>query len=174
MLPDPLHPAVVHMALALAALLPISALVALWAMRRGARVLQAWAVPLALALVLTGTAWVALETGEAEEERVEAIVGHTVLSAHEEAAERFLLFSGLVTVVGMTGLLGGALGSAGRLVATAGSLVVLAAAVQVGSAGGELVYEHGAASAYVEPSGPAGANDTVTPDSVSEHDRPLR
>jgi hypothetical protein len=129
---------------------------------------------LALALLLTGTAWVALETGEAEEERVEAIVGHDILHAHEEAAERFLLFSALLTVVGTTGLLGGALGSAGRLVATAGSFVVLAAAVQVGSAGGELVYRHGAASAYVESSAPAGANDTVRRDSASEHDHPVR
>lgn len=159
MLPDPLHPAVVHVPLALAVLLPISALVALWTMRRGARALQAWVVPVALALLLTGSAWAALRTGEAEEDRVEAVVGHDVLHEHEEAAERFLLFSGLVTVVGMVGLVGGTVGAAGRLVATAGSVVVLVSAIQVGAAGGELVYRHGAASAYVEASATAGAAD---------------
>lgn len=173
MLPEPLHPAVVHVPLALAVLLPISALVALWAMRRGARALHAWMVPVALALLLTGSAWVALRTGEAEEDRVEAVVGHDLLHEHEEAAERFLLFSGLVTVVGMAGLLGGTVGTASRLVATAGSVVVLAVAVQVGAAGGELVYRHGAASAYVEA--PAALDAAGRPgEPPVEPDRPLR
>ena len=42
------------------------------------------------------------------------------------------------------------MGSAARLVGILGTLVVLWAGVQVGRAGGELVYEHGAASAYLD------------------------
>jgi 4-amino-4-deoxy-L-arabinose transferase-like glycosyltransferase len=139
--------------MALAVLLPISAAIALWAIRRGARPLHAWAVPLALAVALTGSSWIALETGEAQEDRVEAIVGAGPLHEHEEAAERFLLLSGLVMLVAAAGLVGGSLGKAARLVASVGSVAVLAAGIQVGAAGGELVYRYGAGQAYVDGAG---------------------
>lgn len=155
MLPTPLHPAVVHFPIVFAVLLPLAALLALLAIRRGVAPLKAWAFPLALAVGLTGSAWVALQTGEAEEERVEAFVAESAIHEHEEAAERFLLFAGIVTLVGGVGLLSGAVGTAARLVATVGTAVVLLAGVQVGRAGGELVYEHGAAQAYVSGYAPA-------------------
>lgn len=173
MIPDPLHPAVVHFPVALAVLLPIFALGALWAIRNGVRPARAWAIPVALAAALVASAWVALETGEAEEDRVEAVVGEAVLHAHEEAGERFLVLSGLVLIVAAVGLVGGTLGSAGRLLATAGSLVVLVVGLAVGKAGGELVYRHGAAEPYVTaastaataPAAPARTRDD------DDHDR---
>lgn len=149
MIPDPLHPAVVHFPIVLAVLLPIFAVGALWAIRTGARPNRAWAIPVALAVALTGSGWLALQTGEAQEDRVEGAVGEEVLHEHEEAAERFLVLSGLVLVVAGAGLAGGTIGSAGRLLATAGSLAVLVAGFAVGKAGGELVYRHGAAQPYV-------------------------
>lgn len=157
MLPDPLHPAVVHFPIVLAVLLPIFALGALWAIRRGAAPRKAWGIPLAIAAAVTASGWLALETGEAEEERVEGVVGEAVLHEHEEAGERFLLLSGLVLVVGGVGLAGGTIGMAGRLLATAGSLAVLAAGLSVGEAGGELVYRHGAAQPYVTAASPNAA-----------------
>lgn len=150
MLPEPLHPAVVHLPMALVALLPVAAIVALWAIHRGARPLHAWAVPLAFAVLLTGSAWLALETGEQEEERVEEVVSESVLHEHEEAAERFLVLAGVLTLVAGVGLAGGTVGSAARILATVGTIGVLVAGVQVGSLGGELVYVHGAASAYTD------------------------
>ncbi|MGD8280615.1 MAG: hypothetical protein PVJ80_01305 [Gemmatimonadota bacterium] len=152
MLPDPLHPAVVHFPMAFAVLLPISAAIALWAIRRGAKPLYTWAVPLGLAVALTASSWVALETGEAQEDRVEAVVPEAALHQHEEAAELFLVLSGIVMLVAAGGLMGGTLGTASRFVALAGSLAVTAAGIQVGHAGGKLVYEYGAAQAYVAPS----------------------
>src|SRR5688500_15760950 len=119
MLPSPLHPAVVHFPIVFAVLLPIAALFALWVIRRGAAPLRAWAFPLAIAVGLTGSAWVAIQTGEAEEERVEAYVAESAIHEHEEAAERLLLVAGVVTLVAGAGLLTGAFGSAARLVATA-------------------------------------------------------
>jgi len=150
MLPDPLHPAIVHFPIVLAVLLPIFALGALLAIRRGARHMRAWALPLVMAAALAASAWAALATGEAEEDRVESVVGERVLHEHEEAAERFLLLSGILLVVSGAGLFGGTVGSAGRLLATVGTIGVLAAAVSVGAAGGELVYRHDAARPYVE------------------------
>jgi len=155
-LPTPLHPAIVHFPIVFSVLLPMAALLALWAIRRGSAPRRAWAFPLAIAVALTASAWVALETGEGEEERVEAVVAESAIHEHEEAAERFLLFAGVVTLVAGVGLFAGSLGTAARVVATAGTLLVLAAGVQVGRAGGALVYEHGAAQAYVGASAPDG------------------
>lgn len=168
MLPDPLHPAVVHFPMALAALLPLFALVALWAIRRGGRALYVWAVPVAMAGLLTGTAWLALETGEQEEDRVEAVISEAAIHDHEEAAERFLLFAGVLTLVTGVGLAGGTLGSAARLLATVGTVGVLAAGIQVGSLGGELVYTHGAGAAYVDA--PSAGDMPARRDGDREHD----
>src|ERR671919_2863830 len=99
MLPDPLHPVVVHFPLVLVALLPLFVAGALWAIRRGAAPGRAWLLPLGMAAALTASAFVALRTGEAEEERVEAVVAEAVLHPHEEAAERFLVMSGLLLAV---------------------------------------------------------------------------
>jgi uncharacterized membrane protein len=150
MLPDPLHPIVVHFPLVLVVLLPVFALGALLVIRRGAAPRRVWALPLALAAALTVSAWVAVQTGEREEDRVESIVGGSALHRHEEAAERFLVLSGVLLLVTGVGLAGGTIGTAARLVATAGSLGLVLAGIQVGGSGGDLVYRHGAASAYVE------------------------
>jgi uncharacterized membrane protein len=162
MLPSPLHPAIVHFPIVFSVLLPLAALAALWAIRKGAAPVRGWAFPLALAVGLTGSAWVALRTGEAEEERVEAYVPETAIHDHEEAAERFLLIAGVVMLIAGAGLLRGTAGSAARLVATAGTAVVLLAGVQVGRAGGELVYEHGAAQAYAGAAAPSPSLESMT------------
>ena len=148
MLPDPLHPAVVHFPIVLTVLLPISVGVALWVIGKHATARRAWSVPLALAAALWVSAFVATRTGEREEERVEDVVGEAAIEGHEEAGERFLVLSGVLLLVAAAGLLPATVGRAARLVTAAGSLGLVAAAVQVGRSGGELVYRDGAASAY--------------------------
>lgn len=150
MLPEPLHPAIVHFPIVLGILLPISALATLWAIRRGAAPRKAWAITVAVAGALFVASFVAVRTGEAEEDRVEHVVSEATLHEHEEAGERFLLLSGVLALIMAAGLAGGTVGSAGRWLGTAGTAVLVVAAVQVGSEGGELVYEQGAASAYVD------------------------
>jgi len=147
----PLHPLVVHFPVVLVVLLPISIAVALWAVRKGATLRRAWAVPVAFAVALTASAWVALETGEDQEDRVEDIVARSALHGHEEAAERFLVLAGVLTVVAAAGLVGGSVGKAARIVTAAGAVGLVGAGVQVGHSGGLLVYREGAASAYVSP-----------------------
>ena len=93
MIPNPLHAAVVHFPIVLMVLMPIVAMVALWTIRRGAVPRKAWVVPVATAAALTLSSWGAVETGEREEEKVEAVVAESALHGHEEAAERFLLLS---------------------------------------------------------------------------------
>ncbi|HEX6308126.1 MAG TPA: DUF2231 domain-containing protein [Longimicrobiales bacterium] len=161
MLPDPLHPMVVHFPIVLVVLLPFFAIGALLIIRRGAAPRRVWLLPVVIAAALAASAFVALRTGEAEEERVERVVSEDALHAHEEAGERFVVLAGVLLLVAGAGLAGGALGTAARALTVAGSLVLVAAGVQVGAAGGELVYEHGAASAYVnaQTTTPSGALD---------------
>src|SRR5688572_6214193 len=143
----PLHPMIVHFPIVLAILLPVFALAALTIIRRRHNI-GVWIVPFALAVLLAGSAFVAMRTGEAEEERVENVVPENVLHEHEEAAERFLVVAGLIAGIAALGLVRGTIGSAARIVATAGSLVIVLLGVQVGQAGGALVYEHNAGAAY--------------------------
>src|SRR5262245_1932223 len=146
----PLHPLVVHFPIALAMLLPISAGVALWAIRKGATPRKAWAVPLAVAAALALSAWVSTQTGESQEDRVERVVSRGALHGHEEAAARFLVLSGVLVLVAAAGLAHGTIGRAARYVAAAGTLGLVVAAAQVGHSGGTLVYRHGAANAYTD------------------------
>ena len=147
----PLRPLVVHFPIVLSVLLPIAAVAALWVLRsRSLRPIAIWSVPLALSLALAVSAWVATQTGEAEEDRVEQVVGDRPMHEHEEAAEQFLVFAAVVALIAIAGLAPGRAGAAARLVTTAASLVVLAMAFKVGEAGGELVYRHNAGAAYQE------------------------
>jgi uncharacterized membrane protein len=143
MLPSPLHPAIVHFPIVLVFLLPIAALAALWAIKRGSNPFRAWLVPVLTAAALTVSAWVAVQTGEGDEERAEDIVGEQTLHAHEEAAERFLVLSGAVVILMAAGLLRGRAGSAGRGVATTAALALIIAGYQVGHSGGRVAYGDG-------------------------------
>ena len=174
----PLHPLVVHFPIVLAVLLPIFALAALWAIRKGTTPGRAWTLPLAVAAALTVSAYVAGETGEREEDRVERVVTRGAVHSHEEAAERFLVLSGVLLLVASVGLVPRTVGEAARLLTTVGALGLLAAGVQVGHSGGVLVYRHGAASAYVaddaRATGEPGAVATARADSAGrfdEHER---
>src|SRR5215208_4238783 len=113
-IPDPLHPALVHFPIVLAMLLPLIAVGALLAIRRGARPLRAWGAVTAVAAALALTSWVAVETGEREEETVEAVVPERALESHEEAAEAFMGLAGVLLLVTAAGLARGTVGRAAR------------------------------------------------------------
>lgn len=147
-LPTPLHPAIVHLPIALTLLLPIFAVGALWAIRKGARASRAWGVTTALFAALTISAWAAVESGQDQEERVEEVVAEAPFESHEESAEAFLLLSLGVLGIAAVGLSSGKIGAAARVAGTVGSAVLLLAGYRVGHSGGELVYRYGAATAY--------------------------
>lgn len=146
----PLHPMVVHLPLALAFLIPAAAGIALLASwkRRGGR--APWVVALGLQALLLVSGFVALQTGETDEHRVEKVTGEQPVEAHEEAAESFVAASAVVVgamIVALL-LLGRPGGAGVGLAATLGTLLVLGLGVKTGHAGGELVYRHGAAAAF--------------------------
>lgn len=140
MLPDPLHPALVHFPIVLMCFLPILAAASLWAIHRGTRPLTAWSVPLGVAVLLVLSAAAALKSGQAQEDRVENKVPEAVVESHEEAAEQFLAGSGLVLIVMAIGLAGGRVGRAARVLGTAGAVALVVAGYRVGHTGGRIVY----------------------------------
>ena len=166
MIPDPLHPAIVHFPIVLAVLAPLFAAGALWAIHTGRLPGRSWLVVVILQIALVGSAWVATETGEHEEERVEQVVAERHIEAHEESAERFLWLAALVLPLAAAGTLTGRIGVINRAMTVVLSLAALGAAGYTGHSGGELVYRHGAAMAYVE----AGPAETDSPLARSEHD----
>jgi uncharacterized membrane protein len=147
-LPDPLHPAIVHFPVVLSVLIPLVAIGALWAIKRGASHKRAWGVTTAVAAVLALSAWAAVQTGEQQGERVEDTVGESRVEHHAEAGETLLFTSaGLLAVVAL-GLMPGTTGRVARYAGAAGTLAVAAMAYQVGRSGGELVYKYNAGAVY--------------------------
>ncbi len=155
----PLHPAIVHLPLGLAIIVPLVALgltVALW---RGWLPKRSWIAVVALQALMLGSAVLAMNTGEGDEERVERVVTETAIETHEEAAEIFTWGAGIVLAMTIAVLLVRKveLARLGSVIATAGTIAVALLAVRVGHAGGQLVYTHGAASAYATRASPGGA-----------------
>jgi uncharacterized membrane protein len=143
----PLHPALVHLPLGLAFALPVVGTLVCLLLFRGKPERRLWLPLVALQAMVVVGGWMALVTGQQEEERVENRVPHPALEAHEARGREFLAGAGLLLAFAVTGLATRP-GNASRALAvgvTLMSLGVVGLAVRVGHAGGTLVYVHGAA-----------------------------
>ena len=146
----PLHPALVHLPMGLAILMPLLALGFAWALWTGRISTRAWAAVAGLQALLLASALVAINTGGAEEERVEAVVQESAIEAHEEAAELFTWAAGSTLILALLPF-GFRSASSTRALSAAtvvATMVVAGLGLRAGHAGGQLVYVHGAASAY--------------------------
>jgi len=150
MLPDPLHPAIVHFPVALAFILPVMILLALALLRKGASTSMAWFPVLALATMVFFGTLIAKNTGEEEEDAVEEVVSRRAIHDHEENADLFGILAGIMLATTVAAFLPSKWGRMARYATLAMSLAVAFSAYQSGRSGGELVYKLGAASAYTE------------------------
>ncbi len=149
----PLHPALVHIPLGLALLLPLLAVAAVVAWWKGRASKGTWAAVVVLQLMLVGFCWYGIRTGEREVRRARQVVAREFVHEHSEAADFFVYGAGAMLALGMLGLVLRGRGARWAATATAvGTLVVAAMGVRVGHLGGRLVYVHGAATPYVTDS----------------------
>ncbi len=111
MLPDPLHPAIVHFPIVLATLLPLFAALTLLAIRSGRTPTSGWAIVVLLQALLAGSAWLAHETRHDQAERVEKFVDEARIEEHEAAADWLLYLSVAGLAVTATGLAAGSVGA---------------------------------------------------------------
>ena len=145
------HPKVVHIPIALSVLMPLIASGVLVSWWRGWLPARAWLLVVALQTLLLASGIVALQTGEAEEERIERVAPERAIEEHEEAAQVFVGAS-----AGALGLMllalavsAGKAGLAAAAAATLGAVVVSGLGYRTGQAGGDLVYRYNAGSAYL-------------------------
>lgn len=159
----PLHPAIVHLPLGLAFIIPALAIGFGWALWTGRVRPRAWVTIVALQAVLLAGGLIAMNTGEREEDRVEAVVPKTALKQHETYAEQFVWATGITLLVaGLVPVVRNRRAARGLTVAAvAGTLVVAASALRVGHAGGQLVYVHNAGAAYSGTAAREAANGKV-------------
>ncbi len=144
----PLHPALVHLPIGLAIILPFFFAVFLFMIYRGKMEAKQWWIPVILQLVLVFASFAALRSGESEEEHVEKAVPEAALEEHEEVAHyffyliliTFLVSAGALKDTKVAGLL--------RSGAVVLSLATLGTGLYAGKLGGELVFKHGAADVY--------------------------
>jgi hypothetical protein len=174
----PLHPAVVHVPLGLALVMPVLLAALVWAIVTGRLPPRAWLLGLLLQGVVVGAAVVALRTGEQDEERVEGRAGEAQVEAHERAARTFTFATGGTFIAAALGL---ALRGRPRPFLAAGlgtvalSLAMLGFGIQAGHRGGLLVHGGGGVNApeQGEPGGgeeQAVGSDPRDPDDDGDDD----
>jgi uncharacterized membrane protein len=160
----PLHPLVVHFPLVLAVLIPLLVAAILAGERWGRLTRRSWrTVPLALGF-LVASGLVAQQSGSREEERVESVVRESAIETHEERAESFVWMSSAALLFGLAALTvrreRARKGLQWLTLATA--VAVAGMGLRVGHSGGELVYVHGAAGAYVDRTAAASSHRSTT------------
>lgn len=146
----PLHPALVHLPLGLAFVLPALAVGFTWALWSGRIRPRAWAAIIVLHGILLGAGLVALKTGQNEGERVDSVVPAAAIETHEEYAEQFLWVVGISLAIASVVLVVRRPTAIQALsaVTVLGTFLIAGAALRVGHAGGKLVYVHNAAAVY--------------------------
>ena len=148
---EPLHPPFVHLPLALSMILPLLGVTLTFSWWRGWLPRRVWLIVAILHAALTVSAFAAMQTGETDERIAQQAVSKDAIHEHEEAAELFLwstvvaLFLALIAAVAEEEKV--ALRSAvGATLVTIGSLYL---AIETGDLGGKLVYQNGAARAFI-------------------------
>lgn len=151
MLPHPLHPALVHLPLGLAMIMPLIILVVSIGISKQWFNKGVWILIVGLQLICMISGIVAIETGEDEEEVVQKVMAGELIAKHEDLAKAFTACAGVTFAAALVGfffLRKQKVFSLCALVTFILSLATLGLAMQTGHLGGKLVYEHGAGKAY--------------------------
>ena len=139
---DHLHPAVVHVPVGLALILPLLVVGMALARWRGWLRPRSWIVVVVLQVLILGGALLAQQTGEALEDHGEQIAGEQAVEAHEESAEVFTVAAGVSLLLFGSVLFVGARKPSAVLLLTsvAASLLVALLAARAGQLGGKVTH----------------------------------
>lgn len=172
----PFHPVIVHFPIALTFILPVLMLVFAFMIKSNKMSHQTWLIIIGLQIATTVTGYISLESGEDQEHLVSKVVDKKIIHEHEEAAEIFVGSTVIALVVSVAAFfLRNEIQFFVHLFITLISLVSCYLAYNAGGSGGELVYRHGAASAYVKGSSSSEDNSLLpTPElNTSESSMPV-
>ena len=138
----PLHPALVHVPIGLAMILPLLALAVAWAIRREKLPRRGWLLVIGLQAVVLAGAFAAQWAGDKEAERVKTVVPKAAIEEHEERADIFIWAAGLTLALAVAAMAvpGPRLRQVLVLGTVAGTVAVAGLAAWVGEAGGGLVH----------------------------------
>jgi uncharacterized membrane protein len=162
----PFHPSVVHLPIVISFILPILILIFSLMIKKNAMGAKAWIVILGLQIFTTGTGYLALETGEVEEDVVERIVAKKLIGEHEEAAELFVGSTVIALVLGISAFfIRREFQFKIQMALVLISFISAYLAFRAGKLGGELVYKHGAAQAYSTESTKVSGEQEILPNS---------
>ncbi|HXH74131.1 MAG TPA: DUF2231 domain-containing protein [Bacteriovoracaceae bacterium] len=150
-MPEPFHPLIVHMPIALTFILPFLIFIFAKLIHDNKMTPYGWLIVIVLQMVVTATGYISLESGETEEHKVEKIVSKKLIHEHEEASEIFVGSSVVALVISIAAFfIRKEFQFRIKLAVGVISLISAYLAYDTGRLGGELVYKHGAASAYAE------------------------
>ena len=146
----PVHPLIVHFPMVLTFILPVLIVILAYMIKVNKMTPKGWLIIIGMQLAVVISGYISLETGETEEHRVEKVVSKKLIHEHEEAAEIFVGVSVVALVLSIgTFFLRKELGFRVQMIVALITVVAGYLAYRTGLLGGELVYKHGAAEAYM-------------------------
>lgn len=145
----PLHPFLAHIPLTLALFMPIILWVSVYLIAKEKVSTKAWWASVAVQVVIVASAYIALSSGEGEEDIVVQFVPKKIIGQHENMAE---VFSGLsVILLGVMMVINFVQEKVAkyfRIIAAVFSIIPLGVGLYAGRLGGQIAYAHGGAEAY--------------------------
>ena len=153
MMNTPLHPAIVHLSLAISVIIPIVLPIILWGIWKSWWPSKTWILIVVLQTLLAGSCYLASESGEDVERPVKKIVASEFIHEHEEMAEKFSYIAYVTLGMSVLGLFVYKPKTAVitiRSLTALGAISALVTGLLTGKRGGELVYVHGAAEAFYQ------------------------
>lgn len=172
----PVHPLIVHIPMVIAFILPVLITAFAMMINKNKMSSSSWLIIVFLQVAVVAGGYISLETGETEEHQVEKVVDKKLIHEHEEAAEVFVGVSVLALVLSIGALfLRKEIVFPVRLAVAIITLIAGYLGFRAGELGGELVYKHGAANAYINvvPQGllpTPGKNTSESPMPVEENE----
>lgn len=174
----PLHPMIVHLPMALSILMPFVVIFFALMIKYNKMSSKGWLFVVGLQLLMVITGYVALETGETEEDIVEKVLPKKYIHDHEEAAEIFVGSTVISLVLSIAAfLIRKDLSFILKITIAFVGVISSFLAYRVGSLGGEIVYVHGAGKAYLQdadqentllPTPQMNTSESENPDESSE------